>query len=196
MAPKKKADEPKERPILGRFKSNLKVSRGAPFGARRGREAGAGASERTRGRGGAAERRRARRGRAQRPLARRAAAPPRRRRGGARPPEAVEDAVARCSAPGARPRAPHARPFAPTPYPLRARPPRPGHQMGIVGMPNVGKSTLFNTLSKMGIPAENFPFCTSELGRRRRSGGAAAAGPGPGRCRFVHPALNGLFCSG
>lgn len=42
-------------------------------------------------------------------------------------------------------------------------PPRPGcpaPQMGIVGMPNVGKSTLFNTLSKMGIPAENFPFCT------------------------------------
>lgn len=35
-------------------------------------------------------------------------------------------------------------------------------QMGIVGLPNVGKSTLFNTLTKMGIPAENFPFCTIE----------------------------------
>lgn len=34
--------------------------------------------------------------------------------------------------------------------------------MGIVGLPNVGKSTLFNVLTKMGIPAENFPFCTIE----------------------------------
>lgn len=33
-------------------------------------------------------------------------------------------------------------------------------QMGIVGLPNVGKSTLFNVLTKMGIPAENYPFCT------------------------------------
>ncbi len=31
-----------------------------------------------------------------------------------------------------------------------------------MGLPNVGKSTLFNTLTKMGIPAENFPFCTIE----------------------------------
>lgn len=32
--------------------------------------------------------------------------------------------------------------------------------IGIVGLPNVGKSTLFNILTKMGVPAENFPFCT------------------------------------
>jgi obg-like ATPase 1 len=34
--------------------------------------------------------------------------------------------------------------------------------MGIVGMPNIGKSTLFNTLTKMHVPAENYPFCTIE----------------------------------
>lgn len=35
-------------------------------------------------------------------------------------------------------------------------------KMGIVGLPNVGKSSLFNTLSKLSVAAENFPFCTIE----------------------------------
>lgn len=37
-----------------------------------------------------------------------------------------------------------------------------GIKCGIVGLPNVGKSTLFNALTKAGIDAENFPFCTIE----------------------------------
>ncbi len=35
-------------------------------------------------------------------------------------------------------------------------------QIGIVGLPNVGKSTLFKTLTKKQVPCENFPFCTIE----------------------------------
>lgn len=35
-----------------------------------------------------------------------------------------------------------------------------GFILGIIGLPNVGKSTLFNALTKLHVPAENFPFCT------------------------------------
>lgn len=37
-----------------------------------------------------------------------------------------------------------------------------GLKCGIVGLPNVGKSTIFNALTKAGIAAENYPFCTIE----------------------------------
>lgn len=34
--------------------------------------------------------------------------------------------------------------------------------MGIVGLPNVGKSCTFNVLTKLNVPSENYPFCTIE----------------------------------
>ena len=35
-----------------------------------------------------------------------------------------------------------------------------GFKCGIVGLPNVGKSTLFNALTQAGIESANYPFCT------------------------------------
>ncbi|GMT00393.1 hypothetical protein PENTCL1PPCAC_22567 [Pristionchus entomophagus] len=40
-------------------------------------------------------------------------------------------------------------------------------KMGILGLPNVGKSTFFNVLTKSAIPAENFPFCTIDPNEAR-----------------------------
>jgi obg-like ATPase 1 len=42
-------------------------------------------------------------------------------------------------------------------------------RIGVVGVPNVGKSTLFNILTKLNVPAENYPFCTIEPNEARVS---------------------------
>jgi len=46
---------------------------------------------------------------------------------------------------------------------------RPGKSlsMGLVGLPNVGKSSTFNVLSNLSVPAENYPFCTIEPSEAR-----------------------------
>jgi len=38
--------------------------------------------------------------------------------------------------------------------------PRNTLKMGLVGLPNVGKSTTFNVMTNLNVPAENYPFCT------------------------------------
>ena len=45
-------------------------------------------------------------------------------------------------------------------------------KLGIVGLPNVGKSTLFNAITNAGAQSANYPFCTIEpnIGVRRRAG--------------------------
>ena len=35
-----------------------------------------------------------------------------------------------------------------------------GFKCGLVGLPNAGKSTIFNALTNMAVPAESYPFCT------------------------------------
>ena len=41
-------------------------------------------------------------------------------------------------------------------------------KLGVVGLPNVGKSTLFNAITKAGAQAANYPFCTIDVYKRQR----------------------------
>jgi ribosome-binding ATPase YchF (GTP1/OBG family) len=74
---------------------------------------------------------------------------------------------------------------------------------GIVGLPNVGKSTLFNALTKSGIAAENYPFCTIEPNvgivevpdkRMEQAGGnRQAAAHAAGHCRVCRYRRSGRW---
>ena len=65
-------------------------------------------------------------------------------------------------------------------------------QCGIVGLPNVGKSTLFNALTRAGIAAENYPFCTIEPNVGVvEDAGSAPAEAGRDRQARAHPVGHG-----
>ncbi|KAL8428711.1 hypothetical protein ACSSS7_007055 [Eimeria intestinalis] len=68
--------------------------------------------------------------------------------------------------------------------------------MGMVGLPNVGKSTTFNLLCKQSVPAENYPFCTIDPHEARMNGLVPGAhrGEGLGNAFLSHiQAVDGIF---
>ena len=75
---------------------------------------------------------------------------------------AASTAAAAAAAPAAAPAATAAAAAGAPPKTVFLGRPGASLKMGIVGLPNVGKSTFFNVLSKKGVPAENRPFCTIE----------------------------------
>jgi obg-like ATPase 1 len=64
--------------------------------------------------------------------------------------------------------------------------------IGIVGLPNVGKSTFFNLLGKMSVPAENFPFCTIDPTDAKVPVPVSGA-PAPGRLLQTSEPTRGPF---
>ena len=63
-------------------------------------------------------------------------------------------------------------------------------KLGVVGLPNVGKSTLFNAITNAGAQAENYPFCTIEP----NTGVVMVPDPRLGVLRdMYHPAVSGYI---